>query len=340
MAETWTVRRLRAWIHTYLVERKIDSPAVCGDLLVAHVLRCDRMRLYMDADRPASSEELAELRALVQRAGRHEPVQYLVGRWSFYGCDLEVGPSTLIPRPSTEALVTAALDRLRSSGAETSAGTGSSERREPRIADWCTGSGCIAIAVMRSLVAARKAPRQLAWKDANTEIAGDDAAIDSAVQPTRAIACFASELIPAAAELARRNVQSNGLSDIIEVREGDLDSPLMGRSLEGTFDLILSNPPYVSDEEWKAVPPNVRDYEPATALRGGHDGLSVVRRVIAAAPKWLRPGGTLLVEISSTQGLAAADIATAHGLIDVHVLPDLEGHPRVLACRSASKVGR
>ncbi len=333
MAETWTVRRLRAWVKEYLTARGVESPMVCADLLIAHVLKCDRMRLFMDVERVAATTELEQLRALVQRAGRHEPVQYLVGSWSFFGCDLEVGPATLIPRPATESLVSEAIERLRAvDGAvalasQNSNPDGDSSVNPLRIADLCTGTGCIAIAIARALTASRTGRRQLAWQGGSPTPLGDESA-------HRPLEILATEFVTAAAALAQRNVDAHKFGGIIRVEVGDLDAPFVGRSLEHTFDLICANPPYISDAEWDEVPRNVRDYEPSSALRGGSDGLDFVRRIVASASTWLKPGGSLLVEISSSQGESAMALAREAQLDDVKVLHDLEGHPRVLAARA------
>ncbi len=318
MEQIWTVRRLRTWIVGYLTARSVDSPAICADLLLAHVLRCDRMRIYMDIDRPANPEELLALRGLVQRAGQHEPVQYLVGTWSFFGCEIEVTPATLIPRQATESLVEEVLRRIRSTPrVEASC--------EVRIADLCTGSGCIAIAIARSLMAERGGRKRLSWQRAS------EAQTEVSAIPDLGVRIYATELVAAAAELARKNVKALGLEASVEVLEGDLDAPLCGRELEGTFDVVCANPPYISDAEWEVVPTNVKQFEPATALRGGSDGLDFVRRIVSSAPRWLRIGGSLVVEISSSQGAAATALARDHGYGSVQVLSDLEGHPRILA---------
>src|SRR5687767_10151916 len=94
-AEIWTTRRLLKWMGDHFQARSLDSPRVVAEMLLAHVLGCERMRLYMEADRPASHAELATLRAVVARAAKHEPVQYLVGTAWFFGRQYEVNPSTL-----------------------------------------------------------------------------------------------------------------------------------------------------------------------------------------------------------------------------------------------------
>lgn len=140
-AETWTTRRLLQWIPGFLEARGVDSPRVVAEMLLSHVLGCERMKLYMEVDRPASDEELARLRALVARAADHEPVHYLIGEAAFYFHSFQVGPATLIPQPCTETLVDDVLERLRNVEA-------------PVVADVGTGSGCIAVSIAAQLPAA------------------------------------------------------------------------------------------------------------------------------------------------------------------------------------------
>ncbi|MFO0873476.1 MAG: peptide chain release factor N(5)-glutamine methyltransferase [Phycisphaerales bacterium] len=136
----WTTRELLQWTSGHFREKGVDSPRVCAEMLLAHVLGCERMRLYMEADRPAAPEELVRFRELVARAGRHEPVQYLVGHAWFFSRKLEVDASTLIPRPSTETVVETALVHFREHAIDA-----------PRVLDLCTGSGCIAISIAAQL---------------------------------------------------------------------------------------------------------------------------------------------------------------------------------------------
>jgi release factor glutamine methyltransferase len=101
----WTTRKLLAWMSDAFVKKGIDSPRLCAELLLAHVIGCDRLRLYMDADRPATPLERDTLRDLVARALKHEPVQYLVGEAWFHGLPFHVDRRVLIPRPSSETLI-------------------------------------------------------------------------------------------------------------------------------------------------------------------------------------------------------------------------------------------
>lgn len=133
----WTVERLLNWTRGYFERRQIESPRLCAELLLAHVLHCPRIKLYTDYHRTLSEPELATLRDLVKRAGEDEPIAYLTGRAHFFNLEFVVTPDVLIPRPDTETLVEQALKVIRGVlGFET-----------PKILDLCTGSGCIAIAL-------------------------------------------------------------------------------------------------------------------------------------------------------------------------------------------------
>ena len=118
----------------------------------------------------------------------------------------------------------------------------------------------------------------------------------------------AADIDPAAAQCARRN-----LPDDAFVYVGDLDGPLPSR-LHGRVDVLLANTPYVPTDEVGLLPPEARLHEPREALDGGADGLDIARRVVAAAPLWLAPGGSVLVETSERQASALADVVVAHGL--------------------------
>lgn len=321
--EPWTVRRLLAFIRGRLEERGVDSPRICAEILLGHVLECDRLRLYMDADRVATDSERSILRDLVARASRHEPVQYLVASWPFRGRTFEVSPATLIPRPSSEAVVEAALAWLRERAGDAPV----------RMADVGTGSGILAVSIvaetrdrLRSAAGLRGCSPLLGGSSADPATAGE-----ALPEPIR---CCAIDIAPAAAELARRNVARHGLADAIEVLEGSLLEPLAASRLaaaHGELDLVVSNPPYVSDREWGELEPNVRDYEPASALRGGRDGLDVVRPLVVQAASWLRPGGFLAVEIGHAQrDRALALVADRAVWRSAEVRKDHEGFWRVL----------
>jgi len=134
----WTIQKLLNWTTEYLTQKKVDSPRLSAELLLSSVLGLKRIELYTQYNRVVEEEHLAKLREMVKRAGRHEPIAYLVGKTEFYSIEFEVTPDCLIPRPETELLVQRAIEFLR-------------QRPSPRqVCDLCTGCGTIAVAVAKN----------------------------------------------------------------------------------------------------------------------------------------------------------------------------------------------
>lgn len=163
----------------------------------------------------------------------------------------------------------------------------------PRVVDIGTGSGCIAVALARHL-------------------------------PQAAITAI--DISANALALARENANLNAVSDRIRFLEGDLMTPVAGE----TFDIIVSNPPYVPATDLPTLPVEVRDHEPALALFAGDDGLDIYRRLIPAAHAALVPGGWLVLEIGYGQSTDVTALLAAAGFQSIEVHPDLQGIPRVI----------
>jgi release factor glutamine methyltransferase len=136
------VRELLERTRHFLAERGVDSARLESELLAAEALGVERLRIFLELDRPLAEAEVARARELVRRRGRGEPCAYVIGRKEFYGRPFEVGPGVLVPRPETELLVDLARERLAS-------------RERPAILDVGTGSGCIAITLALELEGAR-----------------------------------------------------------------------------------------------------------------------------------------------------------------------------------------
>jgi release factor glutamine methyltransferase len=305
----------------------LDSPRLCAEILLGHVLDLDRLKLYIGADREPEPDQLQRLRALVARALKHEPVQYLTGEAWFFGLPFRVSPAVLVPRPCTELIVERVMAEARqarapiadSPPAAAEAGSespptqvlvGDELRAKNKaaaaragegllIADICTGSGCIAVAIAKRLPAAR---------------------------------LIATDISPGALAVAAKNAERHEVESRIDFREGDLLAPLLDQP--PLADVLVSNPPYIPDHEWDTVPANVRLFEPSLALRGGPDGLALVKPLIEDATRVLKPGGLLLVEIAAVTAPQVERLAAQAGLQDVRVLPDWEGLPRVLHART------
>jgi release factor glutamine methyltransferase len=298
-SKPWTTRTLLAWMSEAFKAKGLDAPQLQARVLLAHILGCEELRLFMDPDRPATDLERHRLRELVGRALKDEPIQYLVGEWRFFGLPFHVDKRVLIPRPATETIVEHVLQHAR---VEPGFGAGTGEG--VLIADVCTGSGCIAVALLKNLPGAR---------------------------------AVASDLSPDALDVARQNATRHGVADRLDLLQGNLLDPIRDHPASrgvGSLHYLVSNPPYIPDHEWDAVPANVKGYEPPLALRGGPDGMDQVRPLIAEGPDLIRPGGLILIEVADSTAAAALELLKARdGIDDARILSDVEGLPRVIVGR-------
>lgn len=142
--QTWTVKRILEWTSAFFDRKHVDAPRLSAELLLAHVLKVPRIKLYTDYERPLIEAELVTFREFVRRAGEHEPIAYLTRQAHFFDLELDIRPGVLIPRPDTETLVETVLNFCRHTPGMES----------PRVLDLCTGSGCIAAAIAKHLPAA------------------------------------------------------------------------------------------------------------------------------------------------------------------------------------------
>lgn len=299
-AESWTTRKLLAWMTKAFEDKGLDAPRRQAEMLLAHVLGTERLRLYMDPDRPAAPLERDALRGLVKRALADEPIQYLVGEEHFFAMAFKVDKRVLIPRPSTQTIVEAVLQHARKNP-DAGSVRDSDAGRGILIADVCTGSGCIAAALARHLPGARVVA---------TDISEDALAV------------------------AKENIEHHGLADRVDLARGDLLGALRAHPVAGkkaSLRYLCSNPPYIPDDEWAAVEPNVKHHEPAIALRGGPDGMDFVRPLVEGSPAFIEPGGLMLIEVAAARAPDALALAEAHpDLTNARILKDSDGLPRVL----------
>ena len=112
MADTWTPLKLLAWSQEWFAKKGVGAPRLTGELLLGHALKCDRIRLYLDFDKPLGDAELSRFRDLVRRRADGEPTAYLVGKKEFWGRPFRVDARVLVPRPETELVLEAALAAL------------------------------------------------------------------------------------------------------------------------------------------------------------------------------------------------------------------------------------
>ena len=146
--------------------------------------------------------------------------------------------------------------------------------------------------------------------------------------------CVAIDIEPRAVDLTIRNRDALGIDPAdVDVRLGNLVSPLDRETEWGTFDVLASNPPYIPSSVMGTLPHEVADYEPSLALDGGADGLDIFRRLVNAAPHMLKPGGLLACELYEGHLDAAAELCRSAGMRDVRVVDDLTGRPRIVLAR-------
>lgn len=238
-----------------------------------------------------SPEARGVFESMLGRRESREPLQHIVGHAPFRYLDLDVGPGVFVPRPETELVVQEAIDWITAHGLYS-----------PRVVDLCAGSGAIGLAI------ATEVPGAQVW---------------------------AVELDTQAAQWTRRNMHKVGerFPDLVanyHLEVADATCPVTLATLDGTADVVISNPPYIPLTN---VPqqPEVRDFDPDTALYGGStDGMMIPERIIVRAAALVRKGGLFVMEHDITQGDRTVAFARANGFAEARTHADLTGRPRYL----------
>ena len=285
----------------YFAERGVDAPRRSAELLCGHVLGMSRLQLYLAHDRPLSERERQDLRMLVKRRSQHEPLAHLLGEQEFCGLSLHVDRHVLVPRPETEHLVDLAAKLAPPSG---------------RVVDLGTGSGAIGVAL-----AARRAD----------------------------VTVVATDVSRPALAVARRNVLRHGLEGRVHLVGGSWWEPFAAAAPGGSaaagggavgvgttsFDLVVSNPPYVDPARTDLLAADVRRYEPHVALFGAPGDPAVhYRAIVGGLTAHARSGAWVLLETGVEAADAALDVLRrAPCVTAVELRADLAGLPRYLMAR-------
>lgn len=290
-----------------LASAGVPSPRMNAELLLMFILGRDRAYLYGHPEYELSSEEQSRYEEALAQRSQGIPAQYITGHQEFWGLDLIVSPAVLIPRPETEHVIERVLELVAPENrtGETpgtqqelfSAGqnSGVDERSSRavggmRIVDVGTGSACIALALANELPEAE---------------------------------IHATEISPAALEVARANAARHQLDSRIHFHHTDL---LAGMEKDA-FDFVISNPPYVGESEEDSVQLEVRKFEPRSAVFAGPAGTEVIEGLVPQANGVLKPSGWLVMEISGTIACRVEELLNGWG--NVQIRNDLQGIPRV-----------
>ena len=294
-------REARAEIVSRLARAGVPTAEIEASFLVEHVTGYGVAEWHVIADAPPADRAYARLMPLVERRAAGEPLQYVLGSWSFRGLDLMVDRRVLIPRPETEQVVEVALEEAERRGLRRVRGRHVSLAGEGplAVADLGTGSGAIALALEAEL------PDVVVW---------------------------ATDASPDALDVARANVAGCAATRVRIAGGSWFDA--LPVELRGRLELIVSNPPYVAEHELASLPAEVAGYEPRAALIAGPTGCEVLEHLVANARDWMVPDGVLVCELAPHQAEVMTRRAREHGYVEVAIRPDLTGRSRVLVARA------
>ena len=280
MTKTKTVLEVLQATAAYFKKHNVENPRLNAEHLLAHVLGCKRIELYLEFERVLTESELAPLRYLMKRRGEGEPLQHLLGNVEFCGLIFLCDKRAMVPRPETEELVEVLKSEIRNPKSE--------------ILDIGTGSGVIALSLAAEFPEAR---------------------------------ILAVDISDDALAFAQENAARLNLADRVRFLKSNLLE-----NVEGTFDLVVANLPYVSTQERHTLSREVL-HDPEVAVFASTRGDELVRELIAQAPSRLRPGGMLALEIGIGQSDALLSHLAEKNYRDICSKNDYSGVTRFLFAR-------
>ncbi|MDD7429248.1 MAG: peptide chain release factor N(5)-glutamine methyltransferase [Oscillospiraceae bacterium] len=284
------IRELIAEIKEILQSAGIEDYDFDGNCIAEDFLGLSGTQLLLNADEEADETSAKKAVKAAEKRASGYPLQYILGKWEFYGLPFEVGEGVLIPRPDTEILVDTVIEYYRS------------PRKNMRIIDICSGSGCIAVALKKNIPEAEV-----------TAVENSSEAMPYLVRNAR--------LNDAVLRYIKGDVMNGALLDNFA------DPENVGEFIK--FGCIVSNPPYLTAEEMSELQTEV-GYEPKYALDGGLDGLKFYRVIACLWKEVLEDNGLLAFEAGYHQCGQVAEIMRKSGFYDVSVRKDLGGNERVI----------
>jgi len=280
----------------FFEKKGVPDPLLDAQYIISHGLGMkNRMDLYLNFEKPLTPAELDVLRPLVARRAAREPLQHIVGDTSFRGHSIKCDPRALVPRPETEELVDMAKKLLESVAA-------------PFIVEVGTGTGAIAIACAKEIGSSRVlatdiSEEALALAKENAEANGLGDAASAATSATSAATSAAENATSAAGTLTFAQ------GDLLDAVTGDVVVKIADDA-SAKIDCLIANLPYIPDGEKGKLQPEVDKFDPALALYGGPDGLTLVRKMLSQTEGKLAAGAPILLEIGSEQAAMLEKEAT------------------------------
>jgi len=285
----------------FFTAKGIESARLNAELVIGHALGLKRMQLYLQFERVVAESELEKIRPLVKRRSQREPLQYITGETEWSGLKLKVDRRALIPRHETELLVELLGERIPVPVAGDATDAGPEAEAGMRILDLGTGTGAIALA--------------LAKRYTNAVVTAVDASADALA--------LAAENIAALEPGGRVTLVKSNWYDALPAPAGDAER----------YDVIVSNPPYLTAEETAEAAPEVRVFEPVSALTAADEGLADLRVIIAGAGRFLKPDGWLALETGIAQHAVLIGLLKEAGFSDVETKRDLTDRDRFVFAR-------
>ena len=266
----------------YLAKKGVESPRMNAELLLADILKCKRLELYLMYDRPLTEIELTKYREYLKRRSTFEPTQYIIGTVEFYGLEFNVSPAVLVPRPETEILVETVINSVNKEDAF-------------QIMDIGSGSGNISIAIAVNLP--------------NANVTG-------------------IEISESAITIAKENLKKYDCGERVSFLMFDVLS--VSKSELPDIDIIVSNPPYVSKEDYGKVQKEILNYEPDIAVTDFYDGFKFYRKIISLAAQLLKHNGKIFLEIAQGQSKKINGIMKENNFEEISIIQDYQKIDRVI----------
>lgn len=280
-----------------LVRAGIPEARLDAWYLLEHITGISRAMYYATPERVLTEEQKEQYFTSIEKRMDRIPLQHLTGEQEFMGLAFQVNEYVLIPRQDTETVVEESLAAIRAMKAENGNQISRWEDRAQRIRilDMCTGSGCILLSILH-----------YAFKDLGVRAEG-----------------LGTDISPEALEVARRNARQ------LYIEAKFLNSDLF-ENVEGSYHMIISNPPYIRTDVIETLQEEVKGHDPILALDGKEDGLYFYRRIVDEARQYLVQGGLLIFEIGFEQGEDVQAMMQNAGYRNIMVKKDLAGLDRVV----------